>query len=109
MIRRAMPSNGSSLVHISAENTDETKPAQTTVFVERIAARIDLAYSSNLDLTKILESSPVKNKGSFKLTGYKVVNQWKGNSYVFKQVSPKADKTLWRRVKFSGCDGWKLY
>ena len=28
------------------------------------------------------------------MTGYKVVNQWKGNSYVFKQVSPKADKNF---------------
>ena len=85
---------GKSLVHISVENTDETKPAATTVFVERMAARIDLGYAAVLETDKILESSPVKNKGSFKLTGYKVVNQWKGNSYVFKQVSPKADKNF---------------
>jgi len=59
-----------------------------------MAARIDLGYAAVLETDKILESSPVKNKGSFKLTGYKVVNQWKGNSYVFKQVSPKADKNF---------------
>ena len=85
---------GNSLVRISVENTDETKPATTTVFVERMAARIDLGYAAVLEIDKILESSPVKNKGSFKLTGYKVVNQWKGNSYVFKQVSPKATKNF---------------
>ena len=67
---------------------DETNPAQTTVFVERLAARIDLAYSSNLDLTNIPGTSPVKNKGTFTLKRYKVVNQWKGESYLFKQVSP---------------------
>ena len=37
---------GKSLVHISVENTDETKPAATTVFVERMAARIDLGYAA---------------------------------------------------------------
>lgn len=85
---------GNSIVHISVENTDETKPATTTVFVERMAARIDLGYAAELETDKILESSPVKNKGSFKLTGYKVVNQWKGSSYVFKQVSPKITKNF---------------
>ena len=85
---------GNSIVRISVENTDETKPATTTVFVERMAARIDLGYDANLDTDKILESSPVKNKGSFKLTGYKVVNQWRGSSYVFKQVSSKISKNF---------------
>lgn len=85
---------GNSLVRISVENTDETKPAKTTVFVERMAARIDLGYATELETDKILESSPVKNKGSFKLTGYKVVNQWKGSSYVFKQVSPQITKNF---------------
>jgi len=85
---------GNSLVRISVENTDETKPAATTVFVERMAARIDLGYATVLETDKILESSPVKNKGSFNLTGYKVVNQWKGNSYVFKQISPKVTKNF---------------
>ena len=56
---------GNSLVRISVENTDETKPATTTVFVERMAARIDLGYAAVLETDKILESSPVKNKGSF--------------------------------------------
>ncbi len=85
---------GNSLVRISVENTDETKPAATTVFVVRMAARIDLGYATVLETDKILESSPVKNKGSFNLTGYKVVNQWKGNSYVFKQISPKVTKNF---------------
>ena len=88
MISGAIPSNGSSIVELSAANMDETNPAQTTVFVERLAARIDLAYSSNLDLTNIPGTSPVKNKGTFTLKRYKVVNQWKGESYLFKQVSP---------------------
>lgn len=60
MISGAIPSNGSSIVELSAANMDETNPAQTTVFVERLAARIDLAYSSNLDLTNIPGTSPVR-------------------------------------------------
>lgn len=88
MISGADLSNGSSIVELSVENMDETHPAQTTVFVERLAARIDLAYSSNLDLTNIPGTSPVKNMGTFALKRYKVVNQWKGESYLFKQVSP---------------------
>ena len=88
MISGAAPSNGSSIVELSAANMDETNPAPTTVFVERLAARIDLAYSSNLDLTNIPGTSPVKDKGTFALKRYKVVNQWKGESYLFKQVSP---------------------
>lgn len=88
MISGATPSNGSSIVELSAANMDETNPAPTTVFVERLAARIDLAYSSNLDLTNIPGTSPVKDKGTFALKRYKVVNQWKGESYLFKQVSP---------------------
>lgn len=88
MISGAIPSNGSSIVELSAANMDETNPAPTTVFVERLAARIDLAYSSNLDLTNIPGTSPVKGKGTFALKRYKVVNQWKGESYLFKQVSP---------------------
>lgn len=82
MISGAIPSNGSSIVELSAANMDETYPARTTVFVERLAARIDLAYSSNLDLTNIPGTSPVKNKGTFTLKRYKVVNQWKGESYL---------------------------
>ena len=47
---------GNSLVRISVENTDETKPATTTVFVERMAARIDLGYAAVLEIDKILET-----------------------------------------------------
>lgn len=85
---------GNSIITLSASNMDETNPAVTTVFVERMAARIDLGYAAILNVDNIRPSSPAYGKGSFQLTGYKVVNQWKGSSYAFKQVSPQVQKNF---------------
>ena len=75
-----------SSVTISSANTPEN-PAHTAVYVERLAARIDVAYKTpQLDFDN--ENSPVHNKGTFTLTGYMVVNQWNGSTKMFKQVTP---------------------
>ena len=74
-----------SSVSISSANTPE-HPAQTSVYVERLAARIDVAYKKQLDFDN--ENSPVHDRGTFTLTGYMVVNQWKGSTKMFKQVTP---------------------
>lgn len=74
-----------SSVSISSANTPEN-PAHTAVYVERLAARIDVAYKAQLDFDN--ENSPVHNKGTFTLTGYMVVNQWNGSTKMFKQVTP---------------------
>lgn len=83
--------NTPSIVTLSPANTAEN-PASTSVYVERLAARIDLAYPENAELTFNNSASPVYQKGSFELTGYMVVNQWKGGTYMFKQVTPQISK-----------------
>ena len=92
MISHATPANLPSIVTLSARNTEEN-PAQTSVYVERLAARVDLAYPTDGMLT-IAETStsPIKNQGDFYLTGYMLINQWQGQTNMFKQVSPSVNK-----------------
>lgn len=78
--------NPSSIVRLSTANT-ESNPAETSVYVERLAARIDLAYATTFTDDAIIGSSPVKGKGTFTLEGYTVVNQWNGGVNMFKQTS----------------------
>lgn len=82
--------NPSSVVELSSKNTEDN-PASTSVYVERLAARVDLGYpeNANLSTADLSASSAVKNtEGNFTLTGYAVVNQWNGSTFMFKQVSP---------------------
>lgn len=79
--------NLNSTVALSNKNTAEN-PAKTAVYVERLAARIDLAYPENGTLAFNNTSSPVNGMGDFTLTDYMVVNQWNGGTNMFKQVSP---------------------
>lgn len=95
-------SEGSS-VTIGPENMDETNPAQATVFIERLAARIDLWLTEALvgqgdDNANGAEvGHPIKVEGStseddaakdyVKLTGYQVVNRWNGDNYLLKRVT----------------------
>ena len=90
-----------SSVTISPDNMDENNPAQATVFIERLAARIDVGLTdalvgkgdvnSNGDAVK----NPIKVEGStntdakdyVKLTGYQVVNRWNGDNYLLKRVT----------------------
>lgn len=82
-----------SIVTLSSLNTAEN-PAYTSVYVERLAARIDLAYPAATEgkeagvLKNVNEDSPVYEEGTFKLTGYTVVNKWMGGTNMIKQVSP---------------------
>lgn len=81
---------GNSEVILSAENMDASNPAVTNVYVERLAARIDLKVAKGLlsDDGLAPTGATIGNSGTFKLTGYTVVNRWNGESYLFKQVSP---------------------
>lgn len=84
---------GNSVVTLSAANMDASNPAVTNVYVERLAARIDLKVAEGLLNTGYTSSDATIGKnGTFKLTGYTVVNRWNGDSYLFKQVSPTVDK-----------------
>lgn len=92
MVSNANPVNLPSIVTLSARNTEEN-PAQTSVYVERLAARVDLAYPADGKLTIAKTStSPVENQGDFYLTGYMLINQWQGQTNMFKQVSPLVNK-----------------
>ncbi|GGK19598.1 hypothetical protein GCM10007084_48680 [Parabacteroides faecis] len=75
-----------STVELSKNNTSEGNPAHTTVYVERLAARVDLKVAENL-------SSSSRTDGTFAVTRYLPVNLWTGNTYMFKQVSPSV--TSW--------------
>lgn len=83
---------GHSVVTLSAANMNEGNPAVTNVYVERLAARIDLKVAESLladgDGYTTTDQSAIAQNGTFELTGYTVVNRWKGESYMFKQVSP---------------------
>ena len=98
--------NAGSSVTIGPENMDENNPAQATVFIERLAARIDVGLTdalvgkgdgnSNGDAVK----NPIKVEGStatggdyVKLTGYQVVNRWNGNNYLLKRVTTTLEGT----------------
>ena len=84
---------GNSVVTLSAANMDASNPAVTNVYVERLAARIDLKVAESLLSTGYTAGGATIGKnGTFKLTGYTVVNRWNGDSYLFKQVSPTVDK-----------------
>lgn len=94
MVSDATPANFPSIVSLSSQNTAEN-PAKTAVYVERLAARIDLTYNTPIEGKVALdfdnESSPVNKQGTFYLTGYTLINQWQGNTKMFKQVSPTVD------------------
>ena len=79
-----------SIVTLSNKNTKEN-PANTAVYVERLTARIDLHYPEGGVLDNSNDKSPVKEMGTFTLTGYMIVNQWNGATKMFKQVSPVVD------------------
>lgn len=83
--------NLNSVVALSNMNTAEN-PAKTAVYVERLAARIDLSYPENANLPFNNTASPVNGMGTFTLTDYMVVNQWNGKTNMFKQVSPTVKK-----------------
>ena len=92
-----------SSVTIGPDNMDETNPATTTVFIERLAARIDVGLTAALKGTDAEDSKgaevehPIKVEGSdntgddandyVKLTHYQVVNRWNGNNYLLKRVT----------------------
>lgn len=88
---------GSSSIKISAANTDKSNPAKATVYVERLAARIDVQLDKGLkDGTEVV--TPVIIEGAtdagpdiITLTGYQVINRWNGDNYLIKRVTEPAE------------------
>ena len=93
-----------SSVIISTKNMDENNPANTTVYVERLAARIDLQVAEafiktdgqgqKVDNPIIVEGvqEGEETDDYVKLTGYQVVNRWDGDEYLLKRVTEEVTR-----------------
>lgn len=79
---------GGSDLYVTAANSDPNNPAETTAYVERLAARIDMQLNAKLvqkDGMSLTGNSNTTDK--VKITGYQVVNQLVGGTYLLKRVT----------------------
>ena len=79
---------GGSDLYVTAANSDPNNPAETTAYVERLAARIDMQL--NAELVQEEGASLIDNSNSndkVKITGYQVINQLIGGTYLLKRVT----------------------
>lgn len=87
-----------SSVMISKDNMSVNNPASATVYIERLAARVDLKVAQafkgdqgqRVDHPILVEGDTKdgSNQDDYvKLLGYQVVNRWKGDEYMFKRVT----------------------
>lgn len=74
---------GNSYVTITPANKQPNTPAITTVYVERLAARVDLKVSDGP------MNGSINTDGTFTITRYLPINLWNEKTYMFKQVSKK--------------------
>lgn len=92
------------------ESNTEDNPAVASVYVERLAARIDLAISDaangfEVENSIVLENSEGTNQDYVKLTGYAVVNQMQAGTYMLKRVSSRVQS----QIADIPTDGKQLY
>lgn len=79
---------GGSDLFVTAENSDPNHPAETTAYVERLAARIDMQLKADLvqeEGASLTGNSNTTDK--VKITGYQVINQLIGGTYLLKRVT----------------------
>lgn len=79
---------GGSDLYVTADNSDPNNPAETTAYVERLAARIDMQLNAKLvqaDGMSLTGNSNSNDK--VKITGYQVINQLIGGTYLLKRVT----------------------
>lgn len=79
---------GGSDLYVTAANSDPNHPAETTAYVERLAARIDMRFASDLVGEKgaSLKGNANTNDKVW-ITGYQVINQLVGGTYLLKRVT----------------------
>lgn len=79
---------GGSDLYVTAANSDPNHPAETTAYVERLAARIDMRFASALvdDAGASLTGNANTNDKVW-ITGYQVINQLVGGTYLLKRVT----------------------
>lgn len=78
-----------SIVGLSKENNSSEKAAKVSVYVERLAARIDLKLKEKYSITSSATNTRAVTDeiATVELTDISVVNQLKAGSYLFKRVS----------------------
>ena len=79
---------GGSDLYVTAANSDPNNPAETTAYVERLAARIDMQLKADLvqeEGASLTGNSNTTDK--VKITGYQVINQLIGGTYLLKRVT----------------------
>ena len=79
---------GGSDLYVTAANSDPNHPAETTAYVERLAARIDMQLKADLvqeEGASLTGNSNTTDK--VKITGYQVINQLIGGTYLLKRVT----------------------
>lgn len=79
---------GGSDLYVTAANSDPNNPAETTAYVERLAARIDMRFASALvdDAGASLTGNANTNDKVW-ITSYQVINQLVGGTYLLKRVT----------------------
>lgn len=79
---------GGSDLYVTTANSDPNHPAETTAYVERLAARIDMRFASALvdDAGASLTGNANTNDKVW-ITGYQVINQLVGGTYLLKRVT----------------------
>ena len=79
---------GGSDLYVTAANSDPNHPAETTAYVERLAARIDMRFASDLvgeNGASLTGNANTKDK--VWITSYQVINQLVGGTYLLKRVT----------------------
>ena len=75
-------------LYVTAANSDPNHPAETTAYVERLAARIDMRFASDLvgeNGASLTGNANTKDK--VWITSYQVINQLVGGTYLLKRVT----------------------
>lgn len=79
---------GGSDLYVTTANSDPNHPAETTAYVERLAARIDMRFASDLVGEKGASLTGNANMNDkVWITGYQVINQLVGGTYLLKRVT----------------------
>ena len=79
---------GGSDLYVTTANSDPNHPAETTAYVERLAARIDMRFASDLvgENGAPLTGNANTNDKVW-ITSYQVINQLVGGTYLLKRVT----------------------
>lgn len=79
---------GGSDLYVTEDNSDPDNPAKTTAYVERLAARIDMQIKADLvSDAGMAPTSVASSNDKVKITGYQVVNQLIGGTFMLKRVT----------------------